>query len=93
MSHKFTDLHCKEVICVQDGRRLGFVSDAVLELPEGRITALVVPGAGRFWGLLGYRDDYVIPWHCVKRIGPDILLVDIKPEGCRVPRHRAAFWL
>lgn len=92
MSHKFTDLHCKEVICICDGRRLGFVSDAVIELPEGRICSIVVPGPCRFWGLAGHRDDFVIPWHCIKRIGPDIILVDIKPEQCRVPRVKALFW-
>ena len=85
---KFTDLHCKEVICVSDGRRLGFVTDARIELPEGRITAIIVPGPCRYLGLLGRRDDFVIPWRCVKRIGPDIVLVDVKPEECRVPRAK-----
>ena len=85
---KFTDLHCKEVICVSDGRRLGFVTDARIELPEGRITAIIVPGPCRYLGVLGRRDDFVIPWRCVKRIGPDIVLVDVKPEECRVPRAK-----
>ena len=88
MSCKFTDLHCKEVICVCDGRRLGFVTDALVELPEGRIAAIVVPGPCRFFGLWGRRDDFVIPWSCIKRMGPDIVLVDIKPEECRVPRSK-----
>ena len=35
MSAKFTDLHCKEVICVSDGRRLGFIEDVEVEVPEG----------------------------------------------------------
>ena len=86
MSTKFTDLHCKEVICVSDGRRLGLISDAHVELPEGRIVAITVPGPCRFAGLLGRREDYVIPWRCICRIGPDIVLVDIKPDECRVPR-------
>ena len=88
---KFTELNCKEVICISDGRRLGFISDVRIELPEGRISALVVPGPCRLFGLLGRRDDYVIPWHCVRRIGPDIILADIKPESCRVPRLRPGF--
>lgn len=91
MSNRFTDLHCKEVICVCDGRRLGFVSDAIIELPEGCITAIVVPGQCRLFGLAGHRDDFVIPWNCIKRIGPDIVLVDIKPDQCRVPRPRLGF--
>ena len=85
---KFTDLHCKEVICVCDGRRLGYISDARIELPEGNITAIIVPGPCRFFGLWGRRDDYVIPWRCIRRMGPDIVLVDVKPEECRVPRHK-----
>ena len=35
MSIKFTDLQCKEVICLSNGQRLGFVSDVLVELPEG----------------------------------------------------------
>ena len=88
---KFTDLNCKEVICISDGRRLGFVSDARIELPEGKILSLIVPGRSRFFGLLGCRDDYVIPWGCIRRMGPDIVLVDIKPDECRVLRTRPAF--
>ena len=85
MCENFTDLCCKEVICVRDGRRLGFVSDARVEVPEGHVLALIVPGPSRLFGLFGRKDDYVIPWHCIRRIGPDIVLVDIKPEECKVP--------
>ena len=88
---KFTDLHCKEVICICNGQRLGFVSDARIELPEGNICAILVPGPCRFFGLWGRRDDYLIPWNCIKRIGPDIVLVDIKPEECRIPRQKPGF--
>ena len=88
MSTKFTDLHCKEVICVCDGRRLGFISDARIDVPEGNIVAIIVPGPCRFFGLWGRRDDYVIPWNCIRRMGPDIVLVDVKPDDCRVPRGK-----
>lgn len=91
MSTNFTDLHCKEVICVSDGRRLGFISDARIDLPEGHILAIIVPGPCRFFGLWGRKDDFVIPWHCIKRIGPDIVLVDIKPDECRAPRQKLRF--
>ena len=85
---KFSDLHCKEVICVCDGRRLGFITDARIDLGDGSITAIIVPGPCRFFGFWGRRDDFVIPWKCIKRIGPDIVLADIKPEQCRVPRSK-----
>ena len=61
MSVKFTDLQCKEVICISDGRRLGFVSDVQIEIPEGNICALVVPGPSKPVGPRG-------PWTLRPRI-------------------------
>ena len=88
MSMKFTNLQCKEVICVRNGQRLGFVSDVQIEGPEGRVCASVVPGPCRFLGIAGRRDDFIIPWSCIQKIGPDIVLVDTKPEECRAPRPK-----
>ena len=88
MGIKFTQLQCKEVICVSDGRRLGFIEDVEVEVPEGRVCAIIVPGPCRFPGLRAPRDTLCIPWHSVCKIGPDIVLVDIRPEDCRIPRHR-----
>lgn len=85
---KMSELRCKEVICVEDGRRLGYVSDVQVKVPEGCILALIVPGPCRVLGIAGRRDDYVIPWQCIRRIGPDIILVEVKPEECCVPRHK-----
>jgi sporulation protein YlmC with PRC-barrel domain len=55
MNMRLTQLHCKEVICISDGRRLGFVSDVVVKVPEGEVCAIVVPGPGKFMGILGNR--------------------------------------
>ena len=88
MSVKFTQLQCKEVICTQDGRRLGFITDVVVEVPGGNVCALVVPGPSRYLGCLGRGDDYLIPWSSVCRIGPDVVLVDIQPDECRSPRPK-----
>ena len=88
MAVKFTDLQCKEVICLKDGRRLGYVADVLVEVPEGRVCSIVVPSAQRNLGFLGSREDYIIPWDCIRRIGPDIVLVDVQCETCRVPRRK-----
>lgn len=92
MAIKFTQLQCKEVICVSDGKRLGFVSDVQVELPEGNILAIVVPGPCQFLGLSGRNSDFMIPWKSICRIGPDIVLVDIRPEDCQIPRTKRR-WL
>ena len=91
MSIKFTDLQCKEVICIGSGQRLGFVTDIQIDIPEGNICAIVVPGPCRILGIAGRRDDYIIPWNCIKKIGPDIVLVETRPNDCRVPRGGKGF--
>lgn len=88
MGCRVTDMRCKEVINVKDGQRLGFISDVEVEIPEGQVCALIVPGPCRFFGLLGRKDDFVIPWRCIRRIGEDIVLVEMETEKCRVPRPK-----
>ena len=92
MGTRITDLHCKEVICVADGRRLGFVTDVEFNPADGCITALIVPGPCRFWGLAGRQDEYIIPWSSIRRIGPDIILAECCPDQCRIPRPKRGFW-
>ena len=88
MSVKLSDLQCKEVICISNGQRLGFVSDVQIEVPEGRVCAIVVPCQSKLLGLSPRREDYVIPWGCIQKIGPDIVLVDATPKECRMPRPK-----
>lgn len=91
MSVKFTQLQCKEVICIADGQRLGFIADVLVEVPEGTLAAIVVPGPCHLLGIAGRRDDFIIPWNCIRQIGPDIVLVDIKSHDCRVKRPKGPF--
>ena len=88
MGMRITELHSKEVISVANGQRLGFVCDVEVTIPEGNVASLIVPGPCRLMGLAGRRDDYVIPWGCIRRIGPDIILVDTKPADCLCPRPK-----
>ena len=88
MPMRFTQRQCKEVICGSDGKRLGFITDVQVEVPDGKICAIVVPGPCRILGIAGRSEDYLIPWSAVRKIGPDIVLVDIRHDECRVPRRK-----
>ena len=88
MQEKFSEFRRKEIINVCDGCRLGFVSDLELELPVGRVLALIVPGPRRFLGLFGREYDYCIPWPCIRRIGDDIILVDVALDQMRRPLEK-----
>lgn len=85
MQQRFTELRCKEVVNICDGSRLGYVSDVVVELPSGRLVAIIVPGPRRFFGLFCREYDYCIPWQAVKQIGDDIILVEVCLEQVRSP--------
>ena len=74
------DLRCKEVINVCTGFRMGYVCDALLDTVTGRLQAIVVPGRYKVLGIFGREDDYVIPWENIKRIGEDLILVEIDGE-------------
>jgi len=73
---KTSDLRQKEVINVVDGRRLGPITDIEIDIETGRLTAIVVPGPGKFLGIFGRNDDVVIPWEKINKIGLDVILVE-----------------
>ncbi|MDR0905874.1 MAG: YlmC/YmxH family sporulation protein [Oscillospiraceae bacterium] len=81
MNYKITDLRCREVINIRTGFRLGFVYDALFNIETGQLVSLVVPGPCRFFGIFGRRDDYIIPWECVKRVGDDVILIDTEHDN------------
>ena len=60
MNCRFADFRCKEVINICDGCRLGYVGDVECRLPDGQLTALIVPGPDRFFGLFGRGEDIVL---------------------------------
>ncbi len=76
---KISDLRMREVVNVVDGRRLGLIRDIDIDLEAGRIAALILPGQGRFLGLFGREDELVVPWDKIKKIGLDIILVELPP--------------
>ena len=71
---RFSELHCREVINLCDGARLGEVCDLVFDAACGQVTALVVPGQGGMMRLFS-REDCVIPWSCIETLGEDYILV------------------
>jgi YlmC/YmxH family sporulation protein len=73
---KISELKQREVININDGRRLGIVYDVEIDMEEGKIDAIVVPGTGRVFGLFSKESDIVVSWENIKKIGTDVILVE-----------------
>ena len=88
---RFSEFREKEVICIRTGARLGYVCDVEFQSPEGRVTALVVPGRARYLGLFGREEDYILPWECITRIGEDVVLIE-SDRGIRRGKRAKKPW-
>jgi YlmC/YmxH family sporulation protein len=73
------DMKQKEIINAIDGSRLGYICDIEIDLKEGRIVRIIVPGPGKILGMFGQDMEYQIPWSSIRKIGEDIVLVEIDP--------------
>ncbi|MCF6094737.1 YlmC/YmxH family sporulation protein [Microaerobacter geothermalis] len=74
---KISEFQTKDVVNIIDGKKLGQVSDLELDLKNGRIEAIVVPGPGKFLGFFGGGNQIVIPWRNIVKIGMDVILIKL----------------
>lgn len=74
---KISDLRMREVINVMNGKKLGLIKDIEIDLEAGRIRSVVLPGNGKLLGIFGRNDDVVVPWQKIKKLGMDVILVEL----------------
>ena len=77
---RLCELRDKEVINICSGRRLGCIVDVEINICNGEVEAVIIPGPGKICGFLGTDCEYVIPFACIRKIGPDIVIVEIQEE-------------
>ncbi len=83
MLARIEDLRDKEVICISDGTKVGYVCDVEIDCDNAKLVSLLVYGRLKFFGFLGREDDYIIPWTDIAVIGDDTILVNFKPDHKR----------
>ena len=81
MSCCINDLRDKDVININDGRKLGCVTDVDIDVCSGRLVAITVPGESRGF-IFGRCEEIKIPWDRIVRIGNDTILVDMRGKLC-----------
>lgn len=81
--NRSSELRQKEVINISDGRRLGFVNDIEINLEDGTVEAIVIPAGSGFFRIMGRDNELIVPWERIKKIGEDIILVDMDERFIR----------
>jgi YlmC/YmxH family sporulation protein len=74
---KISDLRNRDVINILDGRKLGNIMDIDLDLENGRVLSLIMPGQSRRFNFLSRKEEVNVPWNKIVRIGRDVILVEI----------------
>ncbi|MGG4453717.1 YlmC/YmxH family sporulation protein [Brevibacillus porteri] len=80
---RLSELGGKEIIGLDNGEKMGVISDSDLVIhPEnGMIQSIILPG-GSFFGFGKKREDLVIPWSSIVKIGPDMVIIQLQaPEA------------
>lgn len=84
-----SQLKAKEVISIEDGKRLGHIADVEVDLRELCITALILVRDGGRLTWFDERQEVRIPWEKIERIGEDVVLV--KAEMIAERRDKKGF--
>lgn len=80
VSVRFSEFQEKEVINACDCCKLGYVEDLVIDEKKGKIEAIIIPKGRGICNFFCEDGEYIIPFACIKRIGPDIILVEMHEE-------------
>ncbi|MNO90367.1 PRC-barrel domain protein [compost metagenome] len=71
------DFKQKEVINITEGKILGFVVDVQADFENGEINSIIVAQTGKLFGNFLGKNNITIPWTKIKKIGEDVILVEI----------------
>jgi YlmC/YmxH family sporulation protein len=75
-----SQLRQMEVIDINKGRRLGFISDLIFDDEFTKIEYIVIPPQGNIFSVFKRKEEVYIKWDFIKVIGVDIIIVDTKEK-------------
>ena len=76
--YNFSELRSKEVININDGKRLGYICDINIDERTGQINSVIIPKKRSLLSLLWKNDDYIVPWSGITTLGEDIIIVNVR---------------
>lgn len=73
---RISDFQIKDIVNIADGKKLGNMTDLEINTATGKIEAIIVSNHTRWMGVFGKDEEILIPWHKIKKIGADVILVE-----------------
>lgn len=79
---RYSEFSGKEIIDLDNGERMGMLgqSDLVIHSDSGKIDSIILPGSS-FLGWGKKKNDVIIPWNAIRKVGPDMIIVELKERG------------
>lgn len=77
---KISDMQVKDIVNMENGKRLGFVTDIDINLETGQISALIINGSSKVMSFFNRNQELIIPWRNIYKIGDDVILVHVPDE-------------
>ncbi|WP_054694835.1 YlmC/YmxH family sporulation protein [Syntrophomonas palmitatica] len=83
---RLNDLVGKEMVNIYDGMRMGTVgdSDMLIDEENGQIISIILPNRGNAFNFWTDRQKMVVPWEAVKKIGREVIVVEIDHTHMRL---------
>lgn len=69
----------KEIVNIYNGAHLGVIgeSDMDIDLESGEIRSLILPKKNNIINLWLDKQKLIIPWEAVKKIGTEVIIVEV----------------
>lgn len=86
---RMCDLVGKEIVNIYNGARLGVVgeSDLAIDIDSGEIRSIILPKKNNLINLWVDRQQLVIPWEAVRKIGSEVIIVELDQTSPNYQRY------
>ncbi|MTI95023.1 MAG: YlmC/YmxH family sporulation protein [Firmicutes bacterium] len=74
---KISDLKSLRVVNLENGKVLGRIHDLVLDVNEGTVKAMILPGEGKWRLFSSTEKELEVPWEKIRKLGKDVILVEV----------------
>lgn len=74
---RLSDLQRKDIINVNDGRIIGRIIDAEINEKDGSLESLVIEKSKYIRNLFSSDNDITIKFEQIKKLGSDVILIEL----------------